>query len=249
LARGFASRAIDLDPGLAEGYLALGDVRRMLAWDWRGAEGAYTRAISLNPSAENAHRRYSLMLAVQSRREDSIREAERACELDPLCLVVRVSAALVHYFAGDYDAAIERCRHIIELGPQYLPARRLVGAAYLQAGRTADALQALESALTDVPDAPIALSWLAHAKAVTGDRAGAARVLERWRALDRVPYLPPFHFALAHLGLEDADAAFAALEQARADNDPALAYLIVDPRFAPLRRDPRFAQLTAAIGL
>jgi hypothetical protein len=33
------------------------------------------------------------------------------------------------------------------------------------------------------------------------------------------------------------------------DNDPALAYLAVDPRFEPLRGDGRFARITAAIGL
>jgi hypothetical protein len=38
LARTSAKRAMDLEQGLAETHLALGDVRRMLEWDWRGAE-------------------------------------------------------------------------------------------------------------------------------------------------------------------------------------------------------------------
>jgi hypothetical protein len=36
LARASAKRAMELDPGFAEAHLALGDVRRMLEWDWRG---------------------------------------------------------------------------------------------------------------------------------------------------------------------------------------------------------------------
>ena len=37
-ARAAAKRSIELDSRLSEGHLALADVRRMLEWDWRGAE-------------------------------------------------------------------------------------------------------------------------------------------------------------------------------------------------------------------
>jgi TolB-like protein/Flp pilus assembly protein TadD len=248
-ARTFATRALELDPTLAEGHLALGDVRRMLEWDWPGAEQAYTQAMARNPSHENVHRRYSLMLAVQSRRAEAVREAEHACDLDPLNFVVRVSAALVRYLLGDYEIAIQHCDRILDLGPQYLPARRLLGAAYLQTGRPGDALAALEATHAEVPTAPIALAWLTHARGATGDRAGALEMLARWRALDRSCYLPPYHLALAQLGLGDTDAAFAALEDAWTDGDPALAYIAVEPRFEPLRADPRYSRLIDRVGL
>ena len=51
-ARQSVKRALDLDPHLFEAHLALGEVRRMLEWDWRGAERAYAKAIVLNPSHE-----------------------------------------------------------------------------------------------------------------------------------------------------------------------------------------------------
>lgn len=248
-ARSSAKRALDLDPQLAEAHLALGDVRRLLEWDWRGAELAYAQAMVLNPSQENAHRRYGSMLVSLSRYPDAVREAQRACELDPLCLVVSTSAAFVSYLAGHYEEAIERCRRTIDLDPQYLPAQRLIGAAYLQAGRTQDALDVLEAAHAAAPHSPIVIAWLAHARATAGDRTGAADRLARWHRLDRTWYLPPYHLALAHVGLGDADAAFAALEQAVADSDPALVYLAVEPRFEPIRPDPRFARLLDLLGL
>ena len=77
-----------------------------------------------------------------SRSAEAIREVDRAVELDPLCLIVATSAAAVHYFAGDYDGALDRCSRTLDLDPEYLPAQRLMGAAYLQAGRTQDALDA-----------------------------------------------------------------------------------------------------------
>jgi tetratricopeptide (TPR) repeat protein len=248
-ARGAAKRAMELEPRLSESHLAIGDVRRMLEWDWRGAELAYAQAIALNPSQENAHRRYAMMLAANARPAEAVREAERASDLDPLCLVVGATAGLVRYLTGDYDEAIERCRRTIDLDPEYLPVRRLIGAAYLQAGRTRDALEALEAAHLAAPHDPIALAWLVHAKAVTGDRMGAVDTLARWRSLDRTRYLSSYHLAIAHAGLGDVDEAFAALERATVDGDPALAFVAVDPRFEPLRSDSRYERLIGLLGL
>jgi TolB-like protein/lipoprotein NlpI len=249
LARTAAKRAMDLEPGLAEAHLALGDVRRMLEWDWRGAELAYAQAIALNPSNENPHRRYAILLAALSRRSEAVREAERACELDPLCLVVGSSVALVHYLVGDHEAAIDRCRRTSDLDPQYLPARRLMAAAYLQAGRTREAIEGLAAVHAAAPQDPIAISWLAHAKAVTGDRTGALDRLAHWRKLEQTRYLSSYHLALAQVGLGETDEAFAALEKAMVEGDPALTYIAVEPRLEPLRCDPRYMRLIDLLGL
>jgi TolB-like protein len=249
LARTSVKRAMDLEPGFAETHLALGDVRRMLEWDWRGAELAYAQASALNPSQENSHRRYSILLASLSRRAEAVREAERACELDPLCLVVGSSGALVQYLVGDYDAAIERCRRTSDLDPQYLPAQRLMAAAYLQAGRPREAIEGLAAVHAAAPHDPIAIAWLAHAKAVTGDRSGALDRLAHWRKLEGTRYLSSYHFALAQVGLGETDEAFAALEKATVDGDHALTYLAVEPRFEPLRPDSRYMRLIDLLGL
>lgn len=221
----------------------------MLEWDWRGAETAYVQAMALNPSQENAHRGYSAMLMAQSRRAEAIRESERACELDPLCRVVNTSAAWIRYLVGDYKAALERCRRTAELDPLYLPARRMIGMIFLQEGKIRDALDVLEAAYAEGREDPVMGARLAHAKAVAGDRAGATTILDAIRRLDRRRYLPPYHLALVHIGLGDADCAFAALEQATVDADPALGYLKVDPRIEPLRSDPRYVRLIDLLGL
>ncbi len=55
--------------------------------------------------------------------------------------------------------------------------------------------------------------------------------------------MPPFHLALAYTGLRSLDEAFAALDQAWVDRDPALAMLDAEPRFEPLRGDARYREL------
>jgi TolB-like protein/Flp pilus assembly protein TadD len=244
-----ASRALSLDRSLYEACLAEADARRMHDLDWSGAESAYTQAIALNPSYESAHRGYGMMLSVLGRHGEAIRESERACELDPLCLVVGTTAAWVRYAAGDYDAAIDHCRNTIDMDPEFMAARRLLGAAYLQSGRGEDAIAELHSAAALVEDDPILLACLAHASAVTGSRSDAVSLIARVRRLGAERYVSPYYLALASVGLGDLDAAFAALDQAWLDRDPALALITVEPRFAPIRSDRRYGELLGRLKL
>ena len=180
-----------------------------------------------------------------------IRASERACELDPLCLVVGTTAGWVRYAAGDFDAAIDHCRNTIDMDPEFMPARRVLAAAYLQAGRHAEAMAELESAvsLVDGDSDPMLLAWLAHARAITGDRRAAAALIARVRGLERERYVSPYHLAMAYLAQEDTDTAFGLLDQAWLDRDPAIAAVNVEPRFEPLRGDLRYRELLERLNL
>jgi TolB-like protein/Tfp pilus assembly protein PilF len=248
-ARAAAKRSLELEPRMSEGRLALADVRRMLEWDWRGAEAAYREAIALNPSQENAHRGYATMLAALGRYTEAIREIDRAVELDPLCLVVGTTAAFVRYLAGDYEGALAHCRRTTDIDPQYLPARRLFGAVYLQMGRTEDAIAVLGAVHAEASHDPVYSASLSSARALAGDAAGAAELVAGLPRQAATRYVSRYHLALAHVGIGDWDAAFAALEQAVVDSDPALIYVAVEPRFEPIRSDPRYARLLDLLGL
>ena len=240
-ARDEAIRALELEPELAEAHLAMGDVHRLLNWDWRSAEESYARAVTLNPSFESVHRSYGALLVNLDRPGEAVRQVERACDLDPLCLISTLSAAMVHYLIGDYDRAAEKCRQSIDMDPERVHAYRLLGAVLLQTDLHTDAFAALEKALTIGPDDPITIAWLAHARAVTGDRTEARALVQRLAT--SASYVSPYHWALAHAGLGEWDAAFAALDTACIDRDPMVALVAVEPRFEALRQDPRYLTL------
>jgi TolB-like protein/Tfp pilus assembly protein PilF len=246
-----ALRALELDPTLYEALLALGDVRRMHDFNWGAAEAAYTEAIAYNPSYESAHRTHGMMFSAQGRHAEAIRASERAIELDPLCLVVGTTAAWVRYAAGDFDVAIDQCRNTIDMDPAFMPARRLLAAVYLQAGRHTDAMAELESAAsrTNGHSDPVLLAWLAHAKATAGARTEAAALITKVRALETERYVSPYHLAIAYAGLNSVDAAFEMLDQAWLDRDPALVAVAVEPRLAPLRGDRRYRELLQRMNL
>jgi len=248
-AKASALRAIELDGGISDAHLALAEIRRTLEWNWRTAEAEYRTAIALSPSCESAHRFYAQFLAAMSRFGEAKAEADRACDVDPFCLVVTTSAAWVRYAAGEFDTAIDRTRHVLDMDAAYMPARRILGAALLGAGRPGDAVVELASAVGPDEDDAISLAWLAHAHALAGARDEARAIVAKLESSARAGYVPGYHLALAHTGLGNRDAAFALLEQACADREPAIVNLKVEPRFEPLRRDTRYDVLLRRLGL
>jgi len=248
-ARASASRALDLDPSVSEAVAVLADTRRMLEMDWPAAEAGYVQALALNPSNEFALRAYGVTLAVSSRFEDAARYVDQACEMDPLCLMANTMAAWIRYLSGDVERAIDRCHHALNLFPEFAPARRLLGAAYLRAGECARARATLDSTAPSDSADPIRLAWLAHAQAVGGARTDARESIARALSLQATRYVSPYHLAIAYAGLEDRDCAFAALEQAWLDRDPALAFVAVEPRLESLRDDRRYGEVVERLNL
>ena len=91
---------------------------------------------------------------------------------------------------------------------------------------------------------------MARAREGAGRRAGrGGAIVAKLEAEPRSVYVPGYHLALAHTGLGNRDAAFALLEKACADREPAVINLKVEPRFDPLRRDPRYGALLQRLRL
>ena len=250
LAREAALKATELDAGDSDPYVVLAEVRRLLDLNWPLAETLYRKAIALAPSCESARRGLAVSLASMSRFAEAKTEAEHARNLDPLCFSVNVSAAWVRYAAGEFDEAIDRCRYTLDMDPDFEPARRMLGAAYLAAGQTEQAIHELQAAVGHDADDAKSLAWLAHAKAIAGFHGEAVALTQKIEALAKKSYVPAYHLALAHTGLGNRDVALALLERAYDDRDPAVINgLTVEPRLEPLRRAPRYGALVQQLHL
>jgi TolB-like protein len=248
-AREAAERALELDPTLADAHFAAGEVKRMLLWDAAGARAAYVKAIALNSSFEIARGGYARLLASIGSFAQAVREAELARELDPRCLTANTIAAWVRYVAGDYDAAIDLCRHTLEMDDAHVGARQLLGTALLAVDSRKEALRVLETAAQASDPSPASIATLAYARAVIGDRATAADLLARLERLSTQRYVPPYHVAVAHAALGQMDLAFDALRKACQDRDPAVTNVGVDPRLGELRGDARYPALVHEMNL
>jgi tetratricopeptide (TPR) repeat protein len=220
----------------------IGEVRRILDWDSAGAEAAYRTAFAANPSFDAAHRCYAMFLASRGQLGEAIEVADRAGALDPFCFATAGVAALIRYFAGQYEAVVERCRHVIDMDPDYVPARRLIAAALEQLGRVDEAVGELHRLPASRLD-PVSLACLGRAQALAGDRKAAIAIRSRLERRDQTRYVPAYYLALLQAALGDADAAFTELEAACEQRDPSLDTMAVDPRFSGLHSDPRFVAI------
>ena len=71
------TRALELDPDLAEARAALGLVRFYFEWDWAGADAEFRRALALNPEPRRTRGLRALSDAMGRLDEGSPRAASR----------------------------------------------------------------------------------------------------------------------------------------------------------------------------
>ena len=83
------------------------------------------------------------------------------------------------YSAGQHEQAIERWRALVRVQPLNLRARGLLGAALLRSGDVVGALDVLRPVMARADAAPFTLTLAARAFERAGDRATAARLLDR----------------------------------------------------------------------
>jgi hypothetical protein len=90
---------------------------------------------------------------------------------------------------------------------------------------------------------------LGYARAVSGDAAGARRVLDGLESEEASGRVHGYAMALIAAGLEDTERVFAELESALTDRDPGLTFLRVEPRWAGYAADARFQHVLERVGL
>src|SRR6185295_9932864 len=84
LAKAAASKAIELDPTLAEAHTSLAFARFIFDRDYAGADAAFQRAIQFNPGYSTAHHWYGEYLTAMGRFDEAFGQLEHAKALDPL---------------------------------------------------------------------------------------------------------------------------------------------------------------------
>jgi TolB-like protein/Tfp pilus assembly protein PilF len=248
VAKAAATRALELDPNLAEAHTTLAFITLYYDWDWAAADREFRRAITLNPNYANAHHWYAEYLSLIGRHEAAIQESERARELDPLSSIINTWVGARYFFARRYEKAIEQYRNVVEMDPTFVPVHLSHGVAYEQKRMYREAIAELERAVSLSGGGPVYLAALAHTYGVSGRRSDTQKLIDELKRVSARRYVASFDMAIALLGLGDRDRTFDALEKAVQERSPRLLFLMIDPRFDPLRSDSRFQRLTKLVG-
>jgi TolB-like protein/DNA-binding winged helix-turn-helix (wHTH) protein/Tfp pilus assembly protein PilF len=243
-----ATKALQLDSGLAEAYSALGYVKHF-NWDWTAAEQDHKRAIELNPNYANGHNFYASYLMSRGRIDESIAASNRARELDPFSLSISAQRGFLLEQARRYDEAIEQLRSVIAMDPAHYQAYWTLGHTYAANKQYEEAVAASEKAVELSERTPGALGMLGLAYGLAGRKAEATKILNELLELNKTRYVTPAALVNVYLGLGDKEQTFVWLEKAYEERSNYVAWLKVFPLLDPIRSDPRFTDLVRKVGL
>jgi DNA-binding winged helix-turn-helix (wHTH) protein/tetratricopeptide (TPR) repeat protein len=236
--RAYATKALDLDPRLAEAHTAMA-VYHAHQWNPQGQEESFKRAIDANPHYPTAYLWYGNMLDTYGRRDESLAMRRAALKLEPLNPQINVELADILHKMGQHDEALKHIDTALGVDPDYPGAFHTLGRFHLAAGRYAEATKAFVKSGRRPS--------IAHAYAVSGDRDRARSILRQLEQETTRRYVSPLDFAVIHAGLGDNDQAFAWLDRAFSERVIAIKWFDSDVWFVRLRDDPRYATLSRRV--
>jgi serine/threonine protein kinase/tetratricopeptide (TPR) repeat protein len=252
-AKAAAMKALELDDTLAEAHAALAYAVFFADWDWPNTEREFKRAIELNPNSALSHNRYAECLKTRQRFNESMAEALRAQELDPLSPEIVSEPGNVHFIARRYDESIAQFQKALDLNPNLPVVHAMLALAYAMKRMYPQALAeygkiADQDKVTAAGNQFVAgmLGWV---YAVSGRRADALKIAKEFRDLSSHAYVDFYFLGVIYAGLGDKDEAFRLLEKGYQQRSAGMAYLAVDPFWDNVRSDPRYADLLRRMGL
>ena len=241
-ARNAGARAIALDDSVAEGHTAFA-MASLWDWDWLVAEREFLTALDLNPRYTQARCSYALFYLswIAGRFDESILQAEKAVEKDPLSAYANTILAMTNLTAGNVEDGLKQVQHAVKLDPAAFLSRFTLFSAWILAGQIEEATLGLEAFLTASGRHPWAVAGLAFAYAEC-DRSNEARKLyTEMRAKDS--YVSPILLAASAFAAGEHDDALRYAQAALVTRDPVLSSTIYYTTGMQLRKDHRFNKL------
>ena len=247
-AKAAVKKALELDGTLAEAHASSARILSGYDFDSQRAIAEFERALQLNPNYATAHHWFAAgPLLALARFDQSIAEAKRSIELDPLSLINNADFGNDYYFTKRYDEAIAQLRKTIEMEPHFYLAHYYLGQALQLKGQLSEAIVEYRKAV-QLDEDPFALALLGQAHARAGQRDEANKILTQLNHEAKARYVSAYGVGLVFLGLGDKNRAIEELERAYRENDGGNVYNIkIDPMLDDLRGTPRFEELAEKI--
>jgi len=238
-----ARKALALDENLAEAHTALGEAYIYFSpYNFPMGDRELRRAIELSPNLALAHYYLANSLGFQGHLDESLEEALKARELDPLASNIARGVAQAYYLKRDYPRAIELLRQANELGPAFGHTWEI--GAYIQNGSLDEALAQLENekAKPERKDDSILIYDTGMVYAAQGKRAEALGVIKKLEEMSGSNLSQAHWIAKIYATLNEKEMALMWLERGLAKGAIGL-FTKDDAMWDTIRSDPRFAAL------
>mgnify|MGYP003295911273 CR=1 FL=1 len=235
-------KAVELAPRLAEAHLAVGYAMFAGNLDIKGSRASYDAAYRYGRGNADTLLLCAVYMVRARRFGDASATIERAVALDPLNPRTHRAAGAVDFASRDYSGAAENYQRALQLNPTMSNANAALGLSLIQAGKLAEARQAIGREKSAM--------FRLTAQAILEHRAGNQAAADRAYAalVSQVGDAALYQQAQVMAQFGRPDEAFALLTRARAVGDSGLIALVSDPLLDPIRRDRRFIEFASALG-
>ncbi len=242
-----AQRALSLDPNTASAYVALG-MAHTFRCQWPHADQAFRRALTLAPGDAEAVNQYAQFLSTIGQLEPSLREIERAQQLDPLSPIIGVVRTTALLALRRDDVATAQVESILTAHPDFGPAHGVAILLYVDLKLFPEAeahFRALARIGNENGDAK---GLLARGMADPAQRAAAVQSLET--APENADLRSdPLWYAFYLISLGEHGRALDQLEIYAVKHNSSFGAFLWDRCFDPVRNDARFKAVLAKLGL
>jgi tetratricopeptide (TPR) repeat protein len=246
-----AQRAIELDPEIAMGHVALGLVRLFYDWDLAAARSCLERAIELNPGSAEARHWAGYCYMASGHFDEFLETAQVAASLDPLAPWALDTLGTAHIFTGRPREGLIHYDRALEIDPTFRTAIEGRALAYDRLGEHDRAIEEFLRYRALTPGGVGGLGTGAYLFARAGRTEEALGYLAELEELERTsPELTlHFDFISALIALGRIDEAVERLERAIEARNSAVVFLRHTFNWENLRLDPRMDEILAAVGL
>ena len=230
------SKALQLDPDLAEAHAILGYIGFLEDNVLKGTMEA-KKAISLNPSLADAYWVLSNVAFLKQDKEEGMSALETCYRLDPIRPQYIEWLGDFYFYMGRDDDALQHWEKTAQFAPS--ATYRVMTEYYLWKGD----LEKAREMFSKVENLEPTSNWLPWMRgfiaARTGDRDGAMRVIRElesgWASTSTLNDIAFVYYALG-----DLDSYFTYIDKATDQHVMRYRYVIYNPLFAKSREDPRY---------
>lgn len=237
-------KALALDDRLAEAHCSLASKMMYYDWNWTGAEREIQRGLELDTHYAVLHNLYSHLLSYTGRFDQSIVEAHRAEELDPLGERFVVQRAL--RFSRRFDLFLTEVDKTFAQDPARIHKER--AAVYKAKKQHPEEVHETDQELRIEGCVPCA-DRLARAYAQKGYSGWLKERLNGLNEISKDGNSMSFEHAELCAAMGNTDMAIHYLEQGYREHTAELVRLQVNPAYDDMRTDPRFQDLVHRIRL